>query len=143
MVKETLAAAETLDAEGISAEVIDLATLKPYDEETLLSSVAKNRTLHHRARSCNGPAAFGAEIAALIAERRGLTSLLAPVARVTGYDTVMPLAPALSSIICRQSTVSRPPDARLASSVEISGNTPPCGSSCCPILVKVSKRPRS
>jgi 2-oxoisovalerate dehydrogenase E1 component subunit beta len=33
---------------------------------------------------------FGAEIAALIAER-GLTSLLAPVARVTGYDTVMPL----------------------------------------------------
>jgi 2-oxoisovalerate dehydrogenase E1 component beta subunit len=33
---------------------------------------------------------FGAEIVALIAER-GLTSLLAPVARVTGYDTVMPL----------------------------------------------------
>src|SRR6266436_5427568 len=49
MVKETLAAAETLGAEGISAEVIDLATLKPYDEETLLSSVAKNRTLRHRA----------------------------------------------------------------------------------------------
>lgn len=41
MVKETLAAAETLDAEGISAEVIDLATLKPYDEDTLLGSVAK------------------------------------------------------------------------------------------------------
>ena len=41
MVKETLGAAEALDAEGISAEVIDLATLKPYDEETLLGSVTK------------------------------------------------------------------------------------------------------
>ena len=94
MVKETLAAAETLDAEGISAEVIDaevidLATLKPYDEETLLSSVAKTGRciIVHEAARTGG---FGAEIAALIAER-GLTSLLAPVARVTGYDTVMPL----------------------------------------------------
>ncbi len=89
MVKETLAAAETLDAEGISAEVIDLATLKPYDEETLLSSVAKTGrcVIVHEAARTGG---FGAEIAALIAER-GLTSLLAPVVRVTGYDTVMPL----------------------------------------------------
>src|SRR5437879_1492172 len=89
MVKETLAAAETLDAEGISAEVIDLVTLKPYDEETLLSSVAKTGRciIVHEAARTGG---FGAEIAALIAER-GLTSLLAPVARVTGYDTVMPL----------------------------------------------------
>src|SRR5216684_1923196 len=89
MVKETLAAAEALDAEGISAEVIDLATLKPYDEETLLSSVEKTGRciIVHEAARTGG---FGAEIAALIAER-GLTSLLAPVARVTGYDTVMPL----------------------------------------------------
>src|SRR6476661_8292944 len=89
MVKETLGAAEALDAEGISAEVIDLATLKPYDEETLLSSVAKTGrcVIVHEAARTGG---FGAEIAALIAER-GLTSLLAPVARVTGYDTVMPL----------------------------------------------------
>ena len=89
MVKETLAAAETLDAEGISAEVIDLATLKPYDEETLLSSVAKTGrcVIVHEAARTGG---FGAEIAALIAER-GLTSLLAPVARVTGYDTIIPL----------------------------------------------------
>jgi pyruvate dehydrogenase E1 component beta subunit len=89
MVKETLAAAETLDAEGVSAEVIDLATLKPYDEETLLSSVEKTGrcVIVHEAARTGG---FGGEIAALIAER-GLTSLLAPVARVTGYDTVMPL----------------------------------------------------
>src|SRR6202048_261976 len=89
MVKETLAAAETLDAEGISAEVIDLATLKPYDEDTLLGSVAKTGrcVIVHEAARTGG---FGAEIAALVAER-GLTSLLAPVARVTGYDAVMPL----------------------------------------------------
>src|SRR5437588_12434410 len=89
MVKETLAAAETLDAEGISAEVIDLDTLKPSDEETLLGSVEKTGRcviVHEAART----AGFGAEIAALVAER-GLTSLLAPVARVTGYDAVMPL----------------------------------------------------
>jgi pyruvate dehydrogenase E1 component beta subunit len=89
MVKETLGAAEALDAEGISAEVIDLATLKPYDEETLLGSVAKTGrcvVVHEAART----GGFGAEIAAFIAER-GLTSLLAPIARVTGYDTVIPL----------------------------------------------------
>ena len=78
-----------ITAEGISAEVIDLATLKPYDEDTLLGSVAKTGrcVIVHEAAPTGG---FGAEIAALIAER-GLTSLLAPVARVTGYDTVMPL----------------------------------------------------
>ena len=89
MVKETLGAAEALDAEGISAEVIDLATLKPYDEETLLGSVTKTGrcvVVHEAART----GGFGAEIAAFIAER-GLTSLLAPIARVTGYDTVIPL----------------------------------------------------
>src|SRR5437667_2137907 len=89
MVRETLAAADELAAEGIGAEVIDLATLKPYDEETVLASVTKTGRciIVHEAARTGG---FGAEIAALIAER-GLTSLLAPVARVTGYDTIMPL----------------------------------------------------
>jgi pyruvate dehydrogenase E1 component beta subunit len=89
MLKETLAAAEELAAEGIGAEVIDLATLKPYDEETVLASVAKTGRcviVHEAARTCG----VGAEVAALIAER-GLTSLLAPIVRVTGYDTVIPL----------------------------------------------------
>lgn len=90
MVKETLAAADALAAEGIEAEVVDLATLKPYDEETLLASVAKTGrcVIVHEAARTGG---FGAEIAALIAER-GLLSLLAPVLRVTGYDTIVPLA---------------------------------------------------
>ena len=89
MVKETLAAAEELAADGIGADVIDLATLKPYDEETVLASVTKTGRciIVHEAARTGG---FGAEIAALIAER-GLTTLLAPVLRVTGYDTVMPL----------------------------------------------------
>jgi 2-oxoisovalerate dehydrogenase E1 component beta subunit len=89
MVKETLTAADVLAGDGIRAEVIDLATLKPYDEDTVLASVQKTGRcviVHEAART----AGFGAEIAALIAER-GLTSLLAPVVRVTGYDTVMPL----------------------------------------------------
>jgi pyruvate dehydrogenase E1 component beta subunit len=89
MIKDTLEAAEELARTGIEAEVIDLATLKPYDEQTVLGSVAKTGRcviVHEAARTVG----FGAEIAALIAER-GLLSLLAPVARVTGYDTIIPL----------------------------------------------------
>jgi pyruvate dehydrogenase E1 component beta subunit len=88
-IKETSAAAEELAAEGIDAEVLDLATLKPYDEETVLASVSKTGrcVIVHEAARTGG---FGAEIAALVAER-GLLSLLAPVARVTGYDTIVPL----------------------------------------------------
>jgi pyruvate dehydrogenase E1 component beta subunit len=89
MVKETLAAADELAADGVDAEVVDLATLKPYDEEAVLGSVAKTGrcVIVHEAARTGG---FGAEVATLIAER-GLTSLLAPIERVTGYDTVMPL----------------------------------------------------
>ncbi len=89
MLTETNAAADRLAAEGISAEVIDVATIKPLDMNTILESV--NRTgrcviVHEAARTCG----VGAEIAAQVAEK-GLLSLLAPVIRVTGYDTVMPL----------------------------------------------------
>jgi 2-oxoisovalerate dehydrogenase E1 component beta subunit len=88
MMHETLEAAEQLAHEGITADVIDLATLKPLDMETILGSVAKTGRcviVHEAARTCG----VGAEIAAQLAER-GLLSLLAPVQRVTGYDTVMP-----------------------------------------------------
>jgi len=89
LIKETLAAADELAVDGIAAEVIDLATLKPYDAETVLASVAKTGrcVIVHEAARTGG---FGAEIAALLCER-GLLNLLAPVKRVTGYDTVMPL----------------------------------------------------
>jgi 2-oxoisovalerate dehydrogenase E1 component beta subunit len=87
--KEVLAAADTLAAEGVSAEVIDVATLKPLDTDALLESVAKTGRcviVHEAPLTCG----VGAEIAARIAER-GLVSLLAPIERVAGWDTVMPL----------------------------------------------------
>jgi pyruvate dehydrogenase E1 component beta subunit len=87
-VHESLAAAEQLAAEGISAEVIDVATLKPLDLPTILESVGRTGRcviVHEAARTLG----VGAEIAAVLAER-GLLSLRAPVERVTGYDCVVP-----------------------------------------------------
>lgn len=89
MVHETLEAADALEQQGVSAEVIDVATIKPLDMETILESVEKTGRcviIHEAARTCG----VGAEIAAQLAEK-GLTSLMAPVLRVTGYDTIMPL----------------------------------------------------
>lgn len=86
---ETTKAAEQLALEGIEAEVIDVATIKPLDIETILHSVEKTGRcviIHEAARTCG----VGAEIAAELAEH-GLMSLLAPVQRVTGYDVIMPL----------------------------------------------------
>ncbi len=88
MTVETLKAATQLAAEGISAEVIDLATISPIDSEAILESVARTGRLvivHEAARNCG----VGAEIAAIVAEQ-GLYDLQAPIQRVTGYDTVMP-----------------------------------------------------
>lgn len=88
MIQETMEAAEELSKQGISAEVIDVASIKPLDMETILASIEKTHRcviIHEAARSHG----VGAEISAQIAER-GLLSLHAPVARVTGYDTVMP-----------------------------------------------------
>ncbi|MEE9543980.1 MAG: alpha-ketoacid dehydrogenase subunit beta [Rhodospirillales bacterium] len=90
MIQETLAAADELAAGGLSAEVIDLATLKPLDMPTILDSVEKTGrcVIVHEAALTAG---FGAEIAARLAEH-GLLFLQAPVVRVTGYDIVMPLS---------------------------------------------------
>lgn len=90
MVGPAFEAAETLAAEGISAEVVDLRSLVPLDEEAVLASVAKTGRaviVHEAPRFCG----FGAELAALLAEK-ALYSLKAPVARVTGYDTPFPYA---------------------------------------------------
>ena len=88
-VKETLEAAEALANCGISAEVIDVATLKPLDFDTIHESVKKTGRcviVHEAPRT----AGFGAEIAAQLAEK-AMFDLLAPVERVTGYDTHIPL----------------------------------------------------
>ena len=89
MTLETLRAMAALEREGISAEVIDLACLSPIDADAILESVAKTGRLvivHEAARNVG----VGAEIAAIVAEH-GLYDLRAPVQRITGYDTVMPL----------------------------------------------------
>ncbi|HZY92640.1 MAG TPA: alpha-ketoacid dehydrogenase subunit beta [Thermoplasmata archaeon] len=90
MVPASLQAAELLEKEGISAEVVDLRSLVPLDEPAVLASVEKTGravVVHEAPRFCG----FGAEIAALLAEK-ALYSLKAPIARVTGYDTPFPYA---------------------------------------------------
>ncbi len=88
-VKEALEAAETLAQDGISAEVIDVATLRPLDFATIAESVSRTgrAVIVHEAPKTAG---FGAEIAARLAEE-SMYDLLAPVERVTGYDTHIPL----------------------------------------------------
>lgn len=89
-VLETLQAAQQLAAEGIAAEVVDVATLKPIDFDTILASVAKTGRcviVTEAPRTCS----LASEISAELAER-GLLSLLGPVVRVTGWDTPTPMA---------------------------------------------------
>ena len=88
MVQDVLAAADRLQEEGLSAEVIDVATISPLDIETILASVEKTGRLVivHEAPLNVG---VGAEIAARIAER-GLLSLQAPIERVTAPDVIVP-----------------------------------------------------
>jgi 2-oxoisovalerate dehydrogenase E1 component beta subunit len=89
MTADVLKAADHLAKDGISAEVIDLTTISPIDSDTILASVAKTGRLvivHEAARNCG----VGAEIAAIVAEH-GLYDLVAPIQRVTGFDTIMPL----------------------------------------------------
>lgn len=88
MVQETMEAAQQLEEQGVSCEVIDVASIKPLDMETILLSIEKTGrcVIIHEAAKSHG---VGAEISAQIAEK-GLLSLQAPIARVTGYDTVMP-----------------------------------------------------
>ncbi len=89
MTKEARQAVLVLANEGISAELIDLRSLVPLDEDAIILSVEKTgrAVVIHEAPRTGG---FGAEIAALIQER-SLYSLSAPVQRVTGWDTVFPL----------------------------------------------------
>jgi pyruvate dehydrogenase E1 component beta subunit len=88
MTRPTLEAAENLDGE-IDVEVVDLRTLSPLDEETVLDSFKKTgrAAVVHEAPKTSG---FGAEIAATIQEE-ALLYQEAPVERITGFDTPFPL----------------------------------------------------
>lgn len=85
-----LEAAEALEGEGVSAEVVDLQTVSPIDAATVAASVNKTgrAVVVHEAV---GQVGVGSEIVALINER-SLFSLLAPVERVTGWNTPYPFA---------------------------------------------------
>lgn len=81
--------AELAAKDGVSCEVIDLQTIVPWDEETIMQSVEKTGrcVIAHEAPKTSG---FGAELAATIQERCFL-HLEAPVQRVCGWDTPFPL----------------------------------------------------
>jgi 2-oxoisovalerate dehydrogenase E1 component beta subunit len=93
MVWTALEAARTLETEGIDAEVVDLRTLFPMDEEAVLASVAKTNKaiLLHEATRTGG---IGAEIAAVLSERC-FEYLDGPLVRVTAPDTPVPYSPPL------------------------------------------------
>jgi pyruvate/2-oxoglutarate/acetoin dehydrogenase E1 component len=85
MVPVAEAAADELDA---SVEVLDIRTLKPLDEESLLASVAKTGRVVI-VQEAPRVAGFGAELAAVIAEK-SILDLHGPVLRVTGFDVPYP-----------------------------------------------------
>ena len=93
MVYTAQEAAETLAAEGISIEIVDLRTLVPLDEETILASVRKtSRAIVLHEDTLTG--GFGGEIAARITER-AFDCLDAPVVRIAAPDTPIPYSPPL------------------------------------------------
>ena len=93
-------AAEKLEGEGLSVEVVDLRTLSPWDKEAVLRSVEKTSkalVLHEDTHT----GGFGAEIAATIAEE-AFENLDAPVRRIAAPDTPVPFAPPLEKAFIPQ-----------------------------------------
>jgi 2-oxoisovalerate dehydrogenase E1 component beta subunit len=93
MLQVALEAAETAARDGVQVEVVDLRTLLPLDEETILASAARTGKVIvlHEATRTGGP---GGEVAALIAER-AFEYLDAPIVRVSPPDTPVPYSPPL------------------------------------------------
>lgn len=97
MVQRSLAAAETLAARGIDAEVVDPRTLVPLDEDAILESVAKTNHLVV-VDECHRRCGVGAEFAALVAEK-AFFDLKAPIIRVSTEDVPVPFSPTLEHYI--------------------------------------------
>jgi len=97
MVHEALAAAAELEKEGVSVEVIDLRTIRPYDAETVLESVRKTgrAVVANEAPKIGG---LAAELSATISEEC-FHDLKAPVVRVAGLDTPIPFSLVLEKYI--------------------------------------------
>jgi pyruvate dehydrogenase E1 component beta subunit len=100
MVGMSLHAAERLEGDGIDVEVLDIRTLVPLDEEAILESVGRTgRVVVVSEAPRRGT--FGAEIAALVAERLH-DRLQAPVRRVAALNVPLPMAPNLEPLILPQ-----------------------------------------
>lgn len=96
MVHETLAAAKMLEADGISAEVLDPRTLYPLDKALIAQSLNKT----HRAvivTEENRRGGYGGEISAMIAEEM-FDLLDCPIVRIGALDTPVPFAPVLEQV---------------------------------------------
>ncbi|MFO0992339.1 MAG: alpha-ketoacid dehydrogenase subunit beta [Hyphomicrobiales bacterium] len=94
MVHRALEAAETLAGEGISAEVVDLRTLRPLDKDTVIASVKKTSRLvcvYEGVKTLG----IGAEISAMIAESEAFDYLDAPIVRLGGVESPIPYNPVL------------------------------------------------
>ena len=100
MVHKTLEAAATLEAEGISAEIIDPRTVSPLDVDTILKSVAKTGRLLI-VDEAFGPCSVASEIAAQIVDV-GFDELDAPIKRLNGAFTPTPYAPTLENEVVPQ-----------------------------------------
>ena len=98
MVSRCLEAAEALKDHGYSIEVIDLRTLIPLDQETLIASVRKTGKvlIVHEAARTGG---FGGEVAAMLAESDAFFYLDAPIRRVCGLDVPIPYNPNLEAAV--------------------------------------------
>jgi 2-oxoisovalerate dehydrogenase E1 component beta subunit len=93
-------AAQQLEGEGISVEIIDLRTLAPWDKDAVLASVEKTSkaVVLHEDTHTGG---FGAEIAATIGQE-SFENLDAPVRRITAPDAPVPFAPVLEKAFIPQ-----------------------------------------
>jgi len=102
MLSKSLAAAEKLSNDGISVEVVDLRTISPLDEDTILESVAKTHRLvvvQETWPRCS----VSSEVAAVVAEK-GFDYLDAPILRVTSKNVPTPFSPVLENYVLPQET---------------------------------------
>ena len=101
MVSRCLEAAARLEADGVSASVVDVRTLTPFDAETVLGAIDETgRAL--LVQEAPRHVGFMSEVAARIAESESLYRLLAPVKRLCGLDTPIPYAPQLERSVVPQ-----------------------------------------
>ena len=101
MVQKALEVAEQLAAQGITAEVIDLRTIRPIDRETVLESVRKTGRLvclYEGVKTLG----IGAEISAMVAESDAFDYLEAPIIRLGGAESPIPYNPVLEKAVVPQ-----------------------------------------